>query len=74
MLGSEASGAQTYPFDTVPSQERRRSISLSTQEVGWAGIPLVVSLLPFVPFSFSLLCFFPFLPPFLFLLIPSSVP
>jgi len=68
MPGSKSSRAQTYSFDTVPSQERRRSISLSTQEVGWAGIPLVVSLLPFVPFfpfSFLFFSFFPFFPSFL---------
>ena len=81
MLGSETSRAQTYPFDTVPSQERRRSISSASQEAGWAGIPLVVSLLPFVLFLFlhfllSFLAFFSF---FLFfflfsLLLPSPFP
>lgn len=41
MLDSETSQAQTYSFDTVPSQERRRSISSVSQAAGWAGIPLV---------------------------------
>ena len=74
MTSSEASKAQTYRSFTLPS----RSIGLSTREADWAGIPLVVSLLPFVPsilflFLFpSLLSFFS-LPPTLFLL-PSSVP
>ncbi|PUU72501.1 hypothetical protein B9Z19DRAFT_1168589 [Tuber borchii] len=43
MLGSETSRAQTHPFDSVPSQERRRPISSASQEAGWAGIPLVVT-------------------------------
>ncbi|PWW74165.1 Glycosyltransferase Family 4 protein [Tuber magnatum] len=41
MPDSEASRVGAHPFDTVPSQERRRSISLSTEEASWAGIPLV---------------------------------
>ena len=63
MLDSEASQAQTYSFDTVPSQERRRSINSASQEAGWAGIPLVVSLLPFALFLSS--SFLLFLPSFL---------
>ena len=59
MLDSEASQAQTYSFDTVPSQERRGSINSASQEAGWAGIPLVVSLLLFALFlSSSFLSFF----------------
>ena len=73
MLGSETSRAQTYPFDTAPSQERRRSISSASPEAGWAGIPSVVSLLLFVLFLFllfllSFLAFFSSFSFFLFFL------
>jgi hypothetical protein len=35
---------ETHEFDTVPSQERRRSISTITADARWAGIALAVSL------------------------------
>jgi len=77
MTSSEASQAQTYPSFTLSS----RSISLSTQQVGWGGMPLVVSLLPFVPSVLFLFFSLPFLfssylPPFFFfphLLLDSDV-
>jgi len=72
MTSSEASQAQTDPSFSLPSQ----SISLSTRQVGWAGIPLVVSLLHFVPSVLYLFIFlFPsllspfFLPPSIYSLI-----
>ena len=57
---SEAPEDQTHPFFPLPSQEGAGSIGSLAQAVRWAGIPLVVSLLPLVP---SILFLFLFLFP-----------